>query len=1144
MRHALKISLRRIGVTLAGLLLLVIVLAVFVLGTEPGTRWALRQAIRVVPGELVVDEFSGTFLGGLRVSELGYSIDDVRLTASELRIRLDWFRSSLDRVHLAVFSADELRYRNLAPVDAAPKPLQIAMPPLPIRIGISDLDVRALHIGDTIITALLASDARLRGSRINAETASAEIAGIAINTSRLDTRLEGAVPISVDVSWRQDAGPWSGMGNLSGSLATLDFTHEVSGPWPATAKGKVILLNRIDPEFDAVVRFEQWHFSSLGIRDGEVNISGTTKAYRATFDAGIDVEVGNDKTLSAQVAGEASGDLRELDSLSVTASGPAGRLDVNGKLGWNPVFSTDIEVRAQEFDPSQFSGLAAGSLDSVFRLQLKSIEEFLVQIESLEGNYNKERARARGTLSRSADNWRCADCNLSLGANRLLVDGELISGRLAARLDIDAPDLSLLWSELAGALAADAQIRGNLALPAVSGHISGRNIEWAGWAVASVDLASRSSTLEYVDLDVGIEGLGRNGTVLGGGSARLTGQIDAVEAAMRWDFRQVSLSLDARLAVEDGTLAADLRSANLSEPFAGTWRLSEPMQFSISPGAMRATTHAWENGDARLNLWSFSIADGELLTEATLVAMPLATLNSALPENIRLAGFADAELRFGRSADGSRSGSVRWSQRETIAHITPPREQAIAVAIPVATAEVRLAGAGAEGRAILEIEPGVKGSLDLALEGFGSDSGLSARLRFGGTEWGWISALFPEIDNFKGNINADVSAGGKLSAPELRGELRWQEGSIAVPALNIPITGIDLTVAGSSAGSATIAGSAIAGTGKLVVDGRFDDLTLSSRSFTVSLSGQQATVLNWPDYRLVASPDLVVTGGEAGIKASGRISVDSAEVSVSKLPEGAVSPSEDVTVVGRDEIERNVIPVSGNVELLLSENVHISAFGLDTKVEGKLRFDLQDNREPRAEGKLELVDGVFSAYGQRLTIEEGTMTFTGPLDDPVIYVRAIREIEDLSGTIKAGIELRGRAQNLTSSVFATPSMSEADALAYLILGRPLEDATAADGSMLSGTAFALGLRQATAITNQIGQTLGLDQLAIAGSNQSTTSLVAGKQISSRLYVRYAYGVFSQIGNLLLRYKLSKRLTIEAGTGESQSMDLLYLVEKP
>ena len=173
------------------------------------------------------------------------------------------------------------------------------------------------------------------------------------------------------------------------------------------------------------------------------------------------------------------------------------------------------------------------------------------------------------------------------------------------------------------------------------------------------------------------------------------------------------------------------------------------------------------------------------------------------------------------------------------------------------------------------------------------------------------------------------------------------------------------------------------------------------------------------------------------------------------------------------------------------------------------------------------------------------MTCTGPLDDPLIFVRAVRRVEALTGPITAGIELRGRATNISSTVFSNPSMSEAEALSYLVLGRPLDEATAAEGNALSGTAYALGLRQATLVTSQIGQSLGLDQLSLAGSSQSNTALVAGKQINPRLYVRYAYGVFTQLGNLLLRYRLTRRLTIEAGTGtESQSMDLLYLVEKP
>ena len=142
-----------------------------------------------------------------------------------------------------------------------------------------------------------------------------------------------------------------------------------------------------------------------------------------------------------------------------------------------------------------------------------------------------------------------------------------------------------------------------------------------------------------------------------------------------------------------------------------------------------------------------------------------------------------------------------------------------------------------------------------------------------------------------------------------------------------------------------------------------------------------------------------------------------------------------------------------------------------------------------------------------------------------------------------GIELNGRAQDPFSTLFSSPTMSETEILSYLVIGRSLQDASAADGNTVADSAFALGVRQAALITHQIGQSLGLDELAIEGSNQSTISLVAGKQLNSRFYARYAYGVFARIGNLLLRYQLNERFTIEVGAGDSQSMDLLYIIEK-
>jgi hypothetical protein len=49
--------------------------------------------------------------------------------------------------------------------------------------------------------------------------------------------------------------------------------------------------------------------------------------------------------------------------------------------------------------------------------------------------------------------------------------------------------------------------------------------------------------------------------------------------------------------------------------------------------------------------------------------------------------------------------------------------------------------------------------------------------------------------------------------------------------------------------------------------------------------------------------------------------------------------------------------------------------------------------------------------------------------------------------------------------------------------------------------------------------------------------------NARLYARFAYEVFSRIGTYLLRYQLSRRLVLEAAAGETQTIDLLYTVEK-
>ena len=52
-------------------------------------------------------------------------------------------------------------------------------------------------------------------------------------------------------------------------------------------------------------------------------------------------------------------------------------------------------------------------------------------------------------------------------------------------------------------------------------------------------------------------------------------------------------------------------------------------------------------------------------------------------------------------------------------------------------------------------------------------------------------------------------------------------------------------------------------------------------------------------------------------------------------------------------------------------------------------------------------------------------------------------------------------------------------------------------------------------------------------------LTLGKRISSRAYLSYEQGVSGATSLVKLRYALNKRLTLEAQTGTSSALDLMY-----
>ena len=213
----------------------------------------------------------------------------------------------------------------------------------------------------------------------------------------------------------------------------------------------------------------------------------------------------------------------------------------------------------------------------------------------------------------------------------------------------------------------------------------------------------------------------------------------------------------------------------------------------------------------------------------------------------------------------------------------------------------------------------------------------------------------------------------------------------------------------------------------------------------------------------------------------------------------------------------------------------------------QLRLATEPNASANATGTLRL-DGTYDAYGQELEIERGQLLFSGPMDDPGLDVRAIRKLDPTATATatEVGVELTGTLRQPSTRIFSTPAMSEADALSYLLFGRPV---TANNGigadetTTLQTAALSLGLQQALPVVQRFGNTVGLDELTVQSTSSDAGELMAGKYLSPKVFIRYSYGLFNRIGGLLLRFDVNDRFSIETRSGEFNSMDFLYTVEK-
>jgi len=245
-----------------------------------------------------------------------------------------------------------------------------------------------------------------------------------------------------------------------------------------------------------------------------------------------------------------------------------------------------------------------------------------------------------------------------------------------------------------------------------------------------------------------------------------------------------------------------------------------------------------------------------------------------------------------------------------------------------------------------------------------------------------------------------------------------------------------------------------------------------------------------------------------------------------ELPPPAVAPAER--------------RVALDLRVDMGEQLRVRGHGLDTGLRGELRLTSPAGKLA-VDGTLRAVGGTYQAYGQKLVIDRGVLTFAGPVENPRLDIEATRPNLD----VRVGAQITGTALTPRVRLFSEPEMSDIDKLSWLITGHASEAGDAATTALLQQAALGLLSGEGPGASDRVFQSLGLDQIGVrqgtTPGDTKDTIVSLGKQISQRWYVGYERGLNATSGSWKLIYRVAQRVSVSAQAGEDNAIDLHWVL---
>ena len=1141
-----------------GVLLILLVSAVFaLLITESGTAWTLRQTpglLRPLGVEFSFSGSDGSLFERLQLKDVQLRSGETRFTAARLLLHWQPWAITEHTLHIKALELDAVQLMLPVPVErdaGAPEIPDIVLP-IALRLDRFLLDRLQFEQGETHLTvtqAALAAQLNTQGLEIrdlHYAGGGVQLAGILKMQTTSPHTLAGELSAIVDQSLTgEQVGAVKASAVLAGAALQPEFELSLTAPTELRLHGS-LQLNRLQPGFNLTAEWPALSWPLQGVpavtaRSGRLQLQGETSAYQLELKTGLNGEgiPAGDVELAAE------GNLKGINLQPLKLAVLEGGLQVTGKVDWDELVRWDLELLADHLNPGLYQPEWPGRIDGRIEISgsygTQPDGQIALQshIHRLGGQLRGQTISASGGLDYAAGELQAHKLEIASGPNRVYLDGRAAE-QLNLSFDIKAPELASLFPGLAGRLEGAGVLKGTRSAPAVTAELHGTGVGYQEMRTQNIKL-----NLDWQQSggsgELLLTGLDAAGLQVSEISADLAGTPAAHRLNLSVDADAFNVAMSAKGGLLEQTWNGELARLALAEPSLGEWLLQAPVKLQLSESAVRServcmqqtTTVACVEGG-----WSkqkgLDIVGG-------LKGFDLARLAEHMP--------GEAVIEGGLRGDFKLSGSP---EKPNLQFMLLPGDGLIRIKDEAQPFELAYRNAKVEGRFAND-----EGSVDLNFE-LGSSGRATGRLilaaETAGTRalGGKVSADFPDLalltgfipvlEQVQGRLHLETVVGGTLAKPQLNGVLQIEHAQAEVLAAGITLADLQLSVRGDGKTPLRVQGAVSSGKGKLTVDGSVDIAAAGGPGVDLTLKGENFQAARLPEALVEISPDLRLQGN-GPFHLSGNLLIPKAVIEIRELPSGSVAVSDDEIVVGQESTQKRAAGsqnLTARVRVALGKLVTFNGFGLKTALTGAVDARV-DNNATSVDGKIELKEGSYKAYGQELKVERGRLLFAGPPGNPDVDLRAVRVSRD--GKVKAILALSGPLSKPRPHILSEPLLPDAEALSYLLTGNGLKQAGKSEGSEIAGAALSVGVSKSEPLLQQLGDRLGLDELSVNSEGGiEESSLILGKYLNPDLYLGYSQGLFNPEGAVLLRLKLSDRVEVESRSGNEQSVDLFYRLE--